>query len=384
MGIIYILKKVNVIINRYDFYKTPNEVQREFLKTLKEPKNLIENSFFQYKCQCRLRTTLAKVISNLTAIAILPLILLRYSFKTKKHNTLLKSDNICTYDFLLDGYLPYSVVESHNKIYSIENINGVFSFKDIKLIMSICMKYFLHPYFILKCVMKIFQYSEAIEIYKPKILFASAEYSFTSSILTYYCRLRGVKHINIMHGEKIFDISDAFATFDECYVWDDYYKNLFCKLRSGTKNYHIYRPKFIFPKKQNSENTNIDFKIYLADITRDEIKTLGKIVYELQNEHKFVKVRYHPRFNVRNELLEYLKETQIENPTEVTLLESLLETKYVVSEYSTVLNQAYSMGKNIIVDDITNPLRYIELKKSKYIMLEKEHELLSQILTMEN
>ena len=49
-------------------------------------------------------------------------------------------------------------------------------------------------------------------------------------------------------------------------------------------------------------------------------------------------------------------------------------------QYSTVLYQAYSCRKHIVIDDITSEQEYKKLREQKYIMLNKEHLLLSKEL----
>ena len=84
--------------------------------------------------------------------------------------------------------------------------------------------------------------------YTPKDLYVSAEYSFTSSILTAYCERNRVRHINVMHGEKTFFIREAFSRFHIFYVWDDFYIKLFHQLRANRTEYVVCRqniPDFV-------------------------------------------------------------------------------------------------------------------------------------------
>ena len=54
--------------------------------------------------------------------------------------------------------------------------------------MKLCiMRYCMHR-FCLKCLVKIGLYANYIESYRPKAVVVYNEYSFTSSLLTAYCR----------------------------------------------------------------------------------------------------------------------------------------------------------------------------------------------------
>ena len=77
-------------------------------------------------------------------------------------------------------------------------------------------------------MVKLAMYRYQYEVYHPKAMIVDEEYSYTSSFLTEYCHRLGVEHIDIMHGEKLYFIRDTFFCFDRCYVWDGYYRDLFC------------------------------------------------------------------------------------------------------------------------------------------------------------
>ena len=81
-------------------------------------------------------------------------------------------------------------------------------------------------------MVKLAMYRYQYEVYHPKAMIVDEEYSYTSSFLTEYCHRLGVEHIDIMHGEKLYFIRDTFFCFDRCYVWDGYYRDLFCQLRA--------------------------------------------------------------------------------------------------------------------------------------------------------
>lgn len=64
--------------------------------------------------------------------------------------------------------------------------------------------------------------------------------------------------------------------------------------------------------------------------------------------------------------------------------QSILRTKCAVSLYSTVLLQASINGVAVVIDDLTAPERFVQLKSLRYIMLDKPHGLLSALLQEES
>jgi hypothetical protein len=84
--------------------------------------------------------------------------------------------------------------------------------------------------FLLKALLAIGYYSFVIRRYQPSEILDCHEHSASVSVQTAYCRARGVKHINFMHGDRALVAEYAFATFDEFYVWGEYYRDLFTSL----------------------------------------------------------------------------------------------------------------------------------------------------------
>ena len=75
-----------------------------------------------------------------------------------------------------------------------------------------------------------------------------------------------------------------------------------------------------------------------------------------------------------------MDEADIEDNRKVSILQSISNCNYAVSRYSTVLFQAYSFGKKIVIDDYSYPKEYESLLKLDYYMIGKEDLLLSEII----
>ena len=219
---------------------------------------------------------------------------------------------------------------------------------------------------------------------KPKAFIMTSEYSFTSSILTYYCEINNCKHINVMHGEKLFYIRDSFFKFHKCYVWHEHYCKLFKKLKADENQFVVEMPRFMkigqanlsVPNKENQKNI---YKYYLqGDETKEQLYQLLKVLDSL-SENFHIIVRPHPIWSKRNELNVFSKKFEIENPEDITILNSLLRTDFVCSLYSTVLFQGYCLNKKIVVNDLDKNT-YNKLKELDYIVINLPHILLSQLV----
>ena len=139
---------------------------------------------------------------------------------------------------------------------------------------------------------------------------------------------------------------------------------------------------FIF--KEKLEKT-IDYTYYLGS---QKGQTLQKVIFSMIKLKKAgyqVAIRPHPRYSNIKEIRSLAPELEIENCIDLDIETSLKRTKNAVSAYSTVLYQAYCNGIFSVIDDVTNPSEFQKLQELQYIMLDKEHKLLSKILeTNEN
>ena len=93
-----------------------------------------------------------------------------------------------------------------------------------------------------------------------------------------------------------------------------------------------------------------------------------------------VAIRPHPRYTNLDEIKNYAPEIELENYKMLSIEQSLKRVEYAVSVYSTVLNQAYNNGIGIVLDDVSDPDKFARLRERQYIMLNKPHELLSELL----
>lgn len=374
------LKKIAVKleIGNDSVFGYPIEKQKSYIAHFREPENDIQRSYFQYRCQMKFNKP---IISFLVNIASFPL-LLWYLYKS--NDSIPKSSEGVQSIFFADG-LPENIVpevlrEKAGVIEIVNNKKESLTKEDKRYIRALWRRYPFSFQFIVKCVLKIRYYSYEIQRVHPDNIIACDEYSFTSSVLTNYCEEKGIKHINVMHGEKIYYMRDSFFRFHECYVWDDYYRKLFLQMRADQSQFRVAVPPSLkFPEGEHISKTK-QYTYYLGAESGEKLKTIVRAMVELENKGLKVAIRPHPRYTDLNEIKSCAPEIEIEDCKALTIEQSLLRTRNAVSVYSTVLNQAYNNGIGVIIDDISDKVKYDKLEERQYIMLNKPHELLSALL----
>lgn len=372
-----ILKNINgkIYKNNQTLFAVDVKKQKQILRTLPEPKDIYERSYFQYKCQMKKQSVLFVIVQNILALILLPIYYIKLSIARKdvKQET---RENCAV--FFTDGIsiqtMPECLHAEYNEIIPCTFAEELHIGKQEKTALSIIfVRYWYSPYFVFKCMLKIGMYAAKIKKFNPRSIISYSEYSYTSSVLTEYCRLCGVEHINIMHGEKLFNIRDTFVQYDRYYVWDEHYIKLLTDLRADKKQFHIAVPNNVKLDCTNNGEPIYDYTYYLGEETTEELLTIRDALLRTGVPSSRICIRYHPRYCDANEIKHIYMDFQVQNPIEVALSISFYNTRYVVSLYSTVLYQAYESGKKIIIDDVTNKVKYEQLKELRYVMLEKPH-----------
>lgn len=355
----------------------PVNRQREYLDKFSEPKDDITRSYFQYRCQMKLNRPVVRFLLN---VASLPMICFYYKkgcdeIKPEKQVDAIffadgKPDNIIPTE-LKNQYLNWRIVEKKGEYLSVD---------DKEYLKKLRRKYPFSWHFLLKCLIKIRFYSYELVTKNPKAIVVCDEYSFTSSMLTNYCESRNVKHIDVMHGEKLYYMRDSFFHFHECYVWNMYYAELFRSLKAEKSQFCIAIPDSMKFMDLNIHKS-INFTYYLGMEEEERLDRILKCLNELVKRGNRVALRPHPRYSDMKKIKELCcKDVEVEDGKQISIETSVLRTRYAISGYSTVLNQAYHNGTFVVIDDVTNPESYNKLVELKYVMLQTEHKLLSEVL----
>ena len=354
-----------------------------YLNSFKKPKNKLQRSYFQYKCQNFDKRLYVRLRSNLIAILILfPSILfliIKGLFKRKKKFEE-QQKNSAVHIFLgIKDVIPQAL---KNEFVTFEQIdfaqNWYLKITDLSVILNLLF-YIRSPYFVFKCISKIAIYRGVIDKYYPGAIICTSEYSFTSSVLTLYCNLNEVKHINVMHGEKLLSIRDSFFEFDKCFVWDIHYANLFKELRADKNQFKIDTPPSLYFKKTNKK-PEYKYTYYLGSETETDLVKIKGALSKLKIHKSKICIRSHPRYTDLNIVKKVFKMFEIEDTKDVSIEESVNNTQNVISLYSTVLYQSLISGKSIVIDDVSQPLIFKKLNDLSFILLSKPHNKLSEII----
>lgn len=386
MNVISVLKEINKrirVAKKAEFLR-PIEKQMRFLDSVNRPQNDFDRSYNQYKCQRFLRGRVISCFINITSIPVYYLLKQRYLKSEFKIGDEKEVDAV----FLSDGknrsIIPNSLSVRFPLLIDEEDEQYHLSDNDCGILEEIKRMHPLSYEFLLKTLVKIARYSSIIDRYSPKALIVCNEYSFTSSLLREFCERKGVKLINVMHGEKLLCIHDAFFHFDECFVWHDHYRRLFSKVKAEDTQFRVEIPPMLsIELTKVGDKAKYDFTYYLGMDTERELESIIGNLSRLTEKGFKVAIRPHPRYT-NSERVEKLMDKSIdlylEDFNETTIEESLCNTEAVISRISTVLLQALFAKKEVVIDDITAPNEYLRLKDMDYIILNAEHKLLSECL----
>jgi len=215
---------------------------------------------------------------------------------------------------------------------------------------------------------------------------AGAAYVIESNIVyplvTELYETTGRSFISFMHGEYLLQIILAFMKFSEYHVWSEDYVDMFTKdLHCQIGEYKVYTPLKL-QKKWNLELTEPEYfcTYYFSGESRETIHKVADIFGKLEANGMKCKVRPHPRATEHvKEIFSTFAGIKVEMPGEVSMQESLAQTKYAVGLVSTVLSEAYVEGREIVIDDMGDPKQFESLSARKAAVLSKKHLLLSEL-----
>jgi len=340
--------------------------------------SLLSRSKKQYLCHTYLQNKFIVILLNILALIFLPFVFIfLITFVSFKSPAQKKSKNNTAVAFYIkDDLIPRSLGSRFDIVRS-QNLSC--TKKDFLYIVRVSFKCWMYPFFLLKFVFKIFLYSNAINSKNASAILTSSEYTFLSSALTDYCHYNGVKHINIMHGEKLFCIRDSFFKFDEMYVWDEHYINLFFELKAYDAQFICELPPLFLKSSAPFESHN-ESKIKIVKYYLEGNQSRSEIILidEWLRDYFGVEIvfRPHPLYSKIKEIETY--GIRLESVS-VPIVQSIEESDFVVSMYSTVLFQANLMGKEVIIDDVSNIRLFNYIRDSDYIMLNKKHKKMSAL-----
>lgn len=385
MNLLQTLKSAVIRLNglRDPLFAVPVARQKAFLESLPEPEDLLERSYAQYRCQMMMERPILRVMYQAASMLLLP-VYRRQLLRRPAPQKMQAADAVFAYGSE-DTILPESLRGEFAHICQVRDFqNELFlTGEDCSFLRELARRYPTAFYFRFKCMAKLAMYRSLYETYRPKAIIVSEEYSYTSSFLTEYCHRLGVEHINVMHGEKLYYIRDSFFHFDRCYIWDEYYRRLFCALRAEPTQFRVELPPSMQPWDSQGVEKAVDYTYYLQEeVVPGVYPRIAQALKTLQSRGMVIAVRPHPRYTPP-EAMRFFQNFLLEDCS-ISIEQSILRTKCAVSLYSTVLLQASINGVEVVIDDLTAPERFAQLGSLRYIMLDKPHGLLSALLQEES
>lgn len=358
--------------------------QEQILSKYSNPRDLIERSYFQFKVQAELLGKKAFLLR----FGSLFILLFRFFFTRGKIDDFKKYDLVCLLAGINEDRVPDKLKLQYNTIrYHYVNGQKYFCKDDQKwFYRNVVKKYPTEFFFQLKVLERILCYSYVIKSFSPVAIANHCEYSCCSSAITKYCHDNDIKHIDFMHGEKIWYIRDSFFQFDECYVWNNHYKKIFVDLKAEPNQFIEALPsEFLVASSPDyivkTDLEVFDYCYYLANESHDQIDIILKMLSILLVGGKTCRVRLHPRWGDHRyvETQARLRGVTVEKEG-VDINDSILTTRHSISLFSTVLLQSFYNRVPILIDDISSPDRYNKLRELNYVAFSLPHELISSLI----
>lgn len=350
--------------------------QKKVLNSIPEPMDDWARAYGQYRC--RMSCYQNRFLVGMLNLFSLP-VLLFYWVKPNSRVIPEKAEAIFFADGKPDNIVQDSLWKRYGKIKRVDVKKEYLSKRERDLFRAFRKRYPFSWHFQLKCLLKMRFYCYQMKASAPKAIIVCAEYSFTSSFLTDYCKRCGVRHIDVMHGELFFMIGQAFFRYDECYVWDEYYVKLLKTLRVPDGQFVIEKPRSMSFAQETDKKT-VDYTYYLIDEKGKCLESVVAAMRTLQAKGFSVVLRPHPRWTDVKRVKHLCGNLALEDYNTMTIEDSIRRTRYAIASHSTTLNQAYYNGVGVVIDDISNREHYEGLAAREYIMLSKSHKLLSELL----
>lgn len=366
---------------RDPLFSIPVSVQKEYIRSFPEPQTDVERSFFQYKCQILVSGKFFYIFANIASMPVYFFLKRRLKRTETDVNREKEKGRAIFWSHGSSGsLLPKDLQNRFSAIEIISNPTEAFLYeKDLQFMKSIQEKYRFSYYFLLKVLIKLSQTRAIISQGEFESLILCNEYSFTSSVVRLFCEREGISCINVQHGENLYYVRNAFFHFDTCYVWSDFYRDLFVRLRAERNQFKIAVPAEL-TLDVSAFKKEIDYTYYLQGGDRKTLMGIRNALGKLRKSGQLVVVRMHPRYSDRRIVENIFEGFEIEDPKDTPINESLGRTKYAISLHSAVLLQAKNCGVKTVMDDITNIKKYLKLEELEYEMLIKRDALLSEVL----
>ena len=370
----------------------PISEQKAILSAFPEPKDDYERSFYKYQCFCRYcyyKKNWMLVLYNLGAMVIYP-----FAFFLFKKRGASKKKSEISYDAVVenvprlrnDDVIPEELAASFETVKEIEALDymsGYLCPKAVEICRILKKRYFWSFYFRMIVMIKLALFSQYLYDYNPKnIVFYSVEREFSGPLQTLLCEQEGAKYIAFMHGDYLYALTFAFQKYSHYYTWDEAYNRMFREVKCDCPM-SVYRPKKLsgIAKKLDDHECKYFATYYFSAENREKAERIHAVFQSFAKRGLRCKIRPHPRFSDIPMLQEVFADMDMEDTKNYSLADSITDSVYTIGLNTTVLSEAFFSGKKVVIDDISSPEEYLELKDKQYIMLKREHVLLSALVS---
>lgn len=394
------IKAILKLINKFSVVNNlSKKEQKAIIDSFPEPANDYERVEMNHKCSKKMGFGIMNIVYDIIGILVIPILLVIYLVNTAKivrepckKAIIILSGNRNGDSYSLEERMPH-LKEVYGEVSYLKTgvfphiTGGAIDGRALIIYFRFLMRHPFSGFMNLRCLINIMGYNRLLLKYSPKaIITARAELNLSSSLVTLLCESHDAEFVNFMHGEMTTNISVSFVRFSKFYIWDEHYIDVFMWSRCAKDQYVIYKPDIYKVKKCGEIAPEFYLTYYFCGNEKDRheknIEKIREILMKFTEDGKKCKVRPHPRWSDLDEIRDTFGNTDIiiEYPGDISVSDSISNSELVVGTFSTVLTEAYYMGKTVVIDNVSNPLLYSWLQESKYFLVSKNTKKLSDML----
>jgi hypothetical protein len=228
-----------------------------------------------------------------------------------------------------------------------------------------CPRMLLYPELLCNFVRWLGYYGYAVKYHRPKeAVVHFFEGTASSSLMTAYLHQKGLRHIDVQHGEIMFSAMFAFCQFDEVRLWGEHFREILLSSRSPADNIKVIGTRYhqdLFSTVRNQDQPRpkrlLIIDPFLYQDQRAYSSMMEKVLLRLDSEWE-VRVRRHPA-ELRKTLgwMEQLQSNpgllergirMEEEPPTVPIEEALGKSRVVLGVASAALIEAWIVGCKVI------------------------------------
>ena len=228
-----------------------------------------------------------------------------------------------------------------------------------------CPRILCYPELLCNFVRWLGYYGYVIRYHRPKAAVVHFfERTASSSLMTAYLHERGLRHIDVQHGENMFTADSAFCQFDEVRLWGEHFRDVFRSTRSPGETIRVWGTQYhreLFRQVRNQDQPRPKRLLIIDPFMYEEHEVhyamIKKVVERLDPGWE-VRVRRHPaELRARLDWMDQLnaelglseKSLHLEEePPSVPIEEALGRSRAVLGVASAALIEAWIVGCKVI------------------------------------